>query len=133
QVRESVGRSAQREEVTDGLDAHLSRKLIALWPDAATRARAVAALKQYGIEPHQREAARVRLAILKLSDGDEPRLADLVSHAKGDYRDVLLWAEYPAEANETWSLRPNLTAEERARLDNIRRADRQQYLAWLNR
>jgi hypothetical protein len=35
---------------------------------------------------------RVRLAILKLAQGDLPRLGRLVQDAKRDYRDVLAWS-----------------------------------------
>jgi hypothetical protein len=44
---------------------------------------------RYGTEPHEREAERVRLAIVELSEGDEQRLQHLVQAAKVDYRDVL--------------------------------------------
>ena len=111
----------------------LARKLLAMWPDAAARGRVAADLKKYGGAPHEREADRVALAILKLSDGDESKIANLVVAAKRDYRDVLLWAEYPTEAKTLWSLHPELTEDEKQRLDDIRRQDRQQYLAWLRR
>lgn len=55
-------------------------------------------LDAYGVEPYERERERVQLAILKLSEGSEEKLRELVAVAKRDYRDVLLWAEYPAEA-----------------------------------
>ena len=112
---------------------HLTRKLISLWPDSDVRGRVATELQRYGLAPHEREGDRVSLAILKLSEGDEGKIADLVVAAKRDYRDVLMWAEYPTEAKTLWSLHPNLTEDERERLDDIRRQDRQQYLAWLQR
>lgn len=55
-------------------------------------------LDSYGTAPYERERERVQLAIIKLSEGDELKLAYFLSIAKQDYRDVLLWAEYPREA-----------------------------------
>jgi hypothetical protein len=56
------------------------------------------ALDGYGTEPYERERERVQLAILSLSAGDEDKVREYVAVAKRDYRDVLLWAEYPTEA-----------------------------------
>lgn len=50
---------------------------------------ALALVDAYGIERHEREADRVRLAILELSDGKMTRLPYFVQCAKIDYRDVL--------------------------------------------
>ena len=55
-------------------------------------------LDTYGVESHERERERVQLAVLKLSEGNEEKLREFVTVAKRDYRDVLLWAEYPEEA-----------------------------------
>jgi hypothetical protein len=52
-------------------------------------------LDLYGVEPHEGERARVQLAILKLSEGNDDKLLHFVEAAKQDYRDVLLWAETP--------------------------------------
>jgi hypothetical protein len=56
------------------------------------------ALDGYGVEPYERERERVQLAILNLCAGDEDKVREYVAVAKRDYRDVLLWAEYPLEA-----------------------------------
>jgi hypothetical protein len=89
------------------------------------RAEAGEVLAQYGTEAHEREDIRVRVAILKLSDGSMERLRELTVHAKRDYRDVLAWAEYPEELRSpTWRLPA-------AEQELIRAADRAQYLAWL--
>jgi hypothetical protein len=56
------------------------------------------ALDGYGVEPHERERERVQLAILNLCAGEEDKMREYVAVAKRDYRDVLLWAEYPQEA-----------------------------------
>lgn len=89
------------------------------------RGEAGSVLGHYGTEPDEREAIRVRVAALKLSEGSMERLLDLIAHAKRDYRDVLGWAEYPEEMRTlTWRLPP-------AEQVRIRTADRAQYLAWL--
>ena len=51
------------------------------------------ALNLYGTEPYEREADRVKLAIVMLSGGSEEKLRELVGIAKKDYRDILAWAE----------------------------------------
>ena len=55
-------------------------------------------LAAYGIEPHEREVERVRLAILKISEGSEQKVAEYVAVAKKDYRDILFWADQPEQA-----------------------------------
>ena len=52
-------------------------------------AQALALVDQYGIERHEREVNRVKLAILQVSHGKMTRLAYFVECAKLDYRDVL--------------------------------------------
>ncbi len=64
----------------------------------SSRARVIELLDTYGVESHERERERVQLAILKLSEGNEEKLREFVAIAKGDYRDVLFWAENPDEA-----------------------------------
>ena len=58
------------------------------------RQRALAVLASYGEQPHERELARVRFDAVALSRGDLAELEWIVEHARLDYRDVLLWAEY---------------------------------------
>src|SRR6266581_2163750 len=67
------------------------------FPESA-HARALELLDDYGVESYERERERVQLAILKLSEGNEEKLRELVAVAKRDYRDVLFWAEYPEES-----------------------------------
>ena len=55
-------------------------------------------LDLYGIESDAGGRARVQLAILKLSAGDEDKLLHFVEAAMADYRDVLYWAESPDES-----------------------------------
>jgi hypothetical protein len=72
------------------------------------------------------EIPRVQLAVLKLVNG---RLAELQNHigmAHTDYRDVLMWAEYPADAKVGWSEAPGAHQD-------AYRADREQYQTWLRR
>ena|SRR5438034_689899 len=65
---------------------------------ADARDRVLAMVDAYGSAPHERERERVQLAIVKLSEGDEAKLGYFLSVAKQDYRDVLFWADNPAEA-----------------------------------
>ena len=62
------------------------------------RTHVLETLDNYGVEFYERERERVQLAILKLSEGHEEKLREFVAVAKRDYRDVLLWAEYPEES-----------------------------------
>ena len=109
----------------------IDRKINATWCGIDDRQRAHEALAQYGVERCEREPERVRLAILKTCEGSIDRLVRLVRAAKQDYRDALVAAEYPEEANASWARRPNLSEEERRRLAEIRERDRKQYLEWL--
>jgi hypothetical protein len=54
-------------------------------------------LDQYGVEAYEPERERVQIAILALSEGDEAKLTHFIDAAKGDYRDVLAWAEHAEE------------------------------------
>jgi hypothetical protein len=58
----------------------------------------LAILDEYGVEAYQRERARVQLAIVHLSEGDEAKLRYFLEVAKRDYRDVLFWSDNPDEA-----------------------------------
>ena len=67
-------------------------------------------LADYGTEPHEREVERVRLAILKISEGDERKVEEHVATAKKDYRDVLFWADHPEQAKISPAERKNAIA-----------------------
>ncbi len=112
-------------------DVEVSTAIQVMWNAEPERRRAETALAEYGVAPHEREVPRVRLAILKLSQGQLERLPDLVAHAKRDYRDVLMWAEYPEEGRSAWVLTPRMTAEQKKELAAIRTRDRAQYERWL--
>jgi hypothetical protein len=105
-------------------------KLRTYWSSADDQSTAEQQLDRYGLESYEREKDRVQLAILKLADGDLAKLGEMIVIAKRDYRDVLSWAEYPEEHLALWSLKRDKSAEEQARLDEIRRRDREQYDAW---
>ena len=49
-------------------------------------------------EEEQNEHERVLLDILSLAKGDKKELEKLIVEAKRDYRNILLWAEYPSES-----------------------------------
>ena len=69
---------------------------------------------------------RVQLAVLKLVNG---RFAELERHlamARRDWRDVLMWAEYPADAKIGWRQPPEAHHP-------AFKADWEQYQAWLKR
>jgi hypothetical protein len=104
-----------------------------LWVDVEERRRVYDALATYGAASYEQEADRVRLAILKLSEGNLEQALAMVAAAKRDYRDVLMWAEYPEQSRATWAVGMNLTKEERNQLEGIRRRDRKQYQAWLRK
>ena len=75
-------------------------------------------------EPH-----RVRLAILKLANGNVADLKRWVEWARSDYRDVLSPAEYPL-APTKWSQMGKMATGEK---EAIYREDWEQYQNWLFR
>ncbi len=58
---------------------------------ADERAEALAILSAYGAGPDEPERTRVRLAIIRLSEGSLNRLQYFTDQAKQEYRDVLAW------------------------------------------
>ena len=83
-------------------------------------------LNGYGAEDWQHSVNRVRLAVLKLADGD---LQALRRSIDSDYRDVLAFAEYPDYMQK---VSPSAALAEVER-ERIIRADWMQYQSWLNR
>jgi hypothetical protein len=81
--------------------AHTREEVVAVvqktFPETS-HTRMLELLDCYGVESYERERERVQLAILKLSEGNEEKLREFVAVAKRDYRDVLFWADNPAEA-----------------------------------
>ena len=72
------------------------------------------------------EIPRVQLAVLKLVNGRMGELPRYLEMARVDYRDVLMWAEYPADAKVGWGEAPEAHQD-------AYRADREQYQTWLRR
>jgi hypothetical protein len=68
-------------------------------------------LTRYGSDPSHREVDRVHRAVIVLSQSDLERVGHFVEVALTDYRDVIMWAEYPPDADE-----PRSYDELRARL-----------------
>ena len=83
-------------------------------------------LNGYGAKDWQHSVNRVRLAVLKLADGD---LQALRRNIDSDYRDVLAFAEYPDYMQK---VSPSAALAEVER-ERIIRADWMQYQSWLNR
>jgi hypothetical protein len=52
-------------------------------------AEVIKVLSEYGNEVHEKEANRVKLAILELCEGKIDKLLYFVKTAKADYRDIL--------------------------------------------
>ena len=99
----------------------LDRKLEALFPSASEREAATALLEAIRSD---REGDRVALAVLKLAGSDPAKVAEYVEAAKGDYRDVLAWAEYPRQMK----LGPSASSPAIAQ---ARQADAAEYRRWL--
>lgn len=62
--------------------------------------QALAILHEFGKQEWNNPSARVRLAILKLANGDLSKLMDNTKVAIEDFRDVLAEAEYPRYSKE---------------------------------
>ena len=69
---------------------------------------------------------RVQLAVLKLIQGKLDALPRHIAMAKQDWRDVLMYAEYPADARISWGRPP----EDH---HGAYQADWEQYQDWLRR
>ena len=94
------------------------------FPDADV-AEIMAVLDRYGVRPHEREIPRVQMAILKLAAGDRDALEGEVETAKIDYRDVLAYAEFPAEMALGFAADGS-----NAQVARAREADKAQYREW---
>ena len=104
----------------------LERKLEILFPDKEVRNEVEKLLSAYGVESYEQEPIRVRLAILKLS-GVRPtieKVSDFASSAKGDFRDVLAWAEYPRQFDHS-------SPKESEKKQQLVQADLAEYQSWL--
>ncbi|TFH35211.1 MAG: hypothetical protein E4G99_07810 [Anaerolineales bacterium] len=106
--------------LTSQLVQKVFNKLFGLHPDAE-------ALREALLHSADKEPPRVHLAILKLSEGDPLKLLQYIEAARIDYRDVLAWAEYPAQMS-SGATYYNTAVEV---YEAILEADRQQYQSWL--
>jgi len=97
------------------------KKLRDCFPDPAKADEALAILESYGTESWH----RIRLALLKISNGDIEMLRSYTRGAQSDYRNTLLAAEFPEECQASSKTPP-------AELAAIRKRDREQYEAWLH-
>ena len=73
---------------------------------------------------------RVRLAVIKVADGDLSELGRQIEVAKVDWRDVINDAEYPEASSLFFMDYDNLDAKAK---DEVETRDRQQYLRWLEK
>ena len=101
------------------------QKLAATFPDKKSREAAMAILRQYGVERHERESERVWLAVLKISGNDLAQISRNTALAKQDFRDILVAAEYPNQAR----VGPMPDSREKRKLIE---KDRLQYEKWLS-
>lgn len=106
-------------------EAILSGKLLSLFPEQTLRDEVIAVLGLYGMETHEQEPVRVRLAILKLSGSSLIEIKNNTKLAKKDFRDILAWAEYPRQSQK-WSM-PDGPEKQK-----LIQADRAEYEQWLN-
>jgi hypothetical protein len=104
----------------------LARKLRALFPEEEQRAEVLATLETYGVEKHEQEPDRVRLAVLKLSGEDLQQIQRYTEFAKQDFRDILTWAEYPRQGKKR-------SMPDGPRKRKLVEADRSEYEDWLCR
>lgn len=102
----------------------LAQVVEVLYPDPDRRALALAALEAFAQALPRGERPRVFLGILRLSKGDPDRLQHYVSTA--DYRDILMWAEYPETSRTAtlWKTDPERYAA-------LRRKEQDRYLNWI--
>lgn len=89
--------------------------------------RALAILDEYGKQEWNRPGSpRVRLAILKLANGDLDLLATHSATAIEDFRDVIAWAEYPR-----WSKEIGFNGSDRKTERQVIENEWTQYCEWL--
>ena len=104
--------------------ARVQEKLVQTFGERADVAALRKVLGKYGAKRWHPEVHRVRLAIIKLSKGNKARLAHFVGVACTDYRDVLAWAEYPAQMDAGVGVKGK-------KLKKLLKKDRKQYEKWL--
>ena len=109
-------------EPSRAVDAKLHRQ----FSTTESRAAVIASLARIDAET-ENGRARVRLAVLKLSDGDPQKVERFVESAVRDFRDVLAWAESP----NVMSLSPGVSTAS-SEYQTAMAADTEQYEMWLS-
>ncbi len=87
-------------------------------------------LEEYGSETWHRESWRVKVAVLKLANGNLHALRIAMDVAKRDFRDVLIAAEYPEYGRQTSLSSQTLEGTEK---EQVIERDWEQYKAWLTK
>ena len=75
-----------------------------------------------------RGSGQVKLAILKLCEGDKERLPELLKTAQRDYRDVVAAAENPRMFKLRAAERKEMPGR---KLEALKRRDKREYKKWL--
>ena len=119
------GRRSIRQPVPDVTEEDVVRIILRDFPQEEFDS-IVAVMNKYGTEEWERERPRVRLAVLKLADGNLEKLKQAIETAKRDCRDVVAAAEYP-EYFRSWG-RAELSRREAKRIID---ADWLQFETWL--
>jgi len=107
--------------VADSIEKRVGR----MWPEKDPQ-EILDLLNQYT----GRGSGLVKLAILKLCEGDEERLPDLLKTAQRDYRDVIAAAENPRVFALTAAERKAMPAR---KLEALKRKDKREYKRWLRK
>ena len=94
------------------------RALAKFFPDLSTRKKAKEIINQYSFN----EGLRIKTAILKVAGSDLKEIRRCTEAACLDYRDVLSWAEYPAQLKAGFGNNDPL----------LRKEDFKQYRAWID-
>jgi hypothetical protein len=96
------------------------------FPDPKLRKEAEDILSGYGNKNEDKEAFRVKVAVLKLAECDMRQLKHYTLQACTDYRDVLCWAEYPS-SYKWWSSKENNPEK----YMSLQKEDLEQYKDWV--
>ena len=87
-------------------------------------------LAEYGSDTYHWEATRVRVDVLKIANGDASRIRELVNNAKGEYRDVIYFAEYRRYGDHSFTSETELTPDEEKKLID---ADWKEFQDWFTK
>ena len=112
------------EFVERDYSALVPRVVESLFPESAARQRAWELLDAYD----DREVDRVRLGILRASDGQLEEVARLSRLAQTDYRDLLVLAEYPLTSRR-WAWRES----DPGKYERLLKREQRRYDIWLER